>query len=171
VADAIPYYTDEALRIAFWRNVALIDISGEMTLRRMAVTGSAYRELLTEQPKGLASLSLLRPGVPVSTPDARAEGVRFVKDLGDRMLVNVMVVEDAGIFAQTMRTVVRGINVQVRGPRLVVHPSVDDGMRVVLPFVANKDGSADLAGELREVMAEHRRAASEASAPSLRQAR
>jgi hypothetical protein len=171
LADSIPYYSDEGLEIAFWRNVMILDISGDMTMKRTLAMGAAYRTIIADHPEGMLCLSLMRAGVPVSSPEVRAESVRIVKELDDAILRLVAVIEDDGVFALTMRTALRGFNVQTRAAKLVIQPTVEEGMRAILPFVTNADACSDLAKEMRDVIAAHRRLASIASAPKLRQAR
>jgi hypothetical protein len=148
------YYTDSHVCIAFWQNVAIVDIAAELDAPRMLTLEAAYRRLLEVYPRGIAALALIRAGTPVSGPAARAEGARFTKELGDQVLQVAMVIEERGIGAQMLRAVVRGVNVLVRQTRLQLFDGVDDAVAGTARHVASPALSpADVAAELRAAVA------------------
>jgi hypothetical protein len=171
VTALIPFYSDGVLELAFWRNVALVDVAGDLTKPRMATLGSAYRALASTHPDGIVAFVMLRPGVPVSSPDARAEGNRSIKDLGEALLVLAVVVEDSGVFAQVMRTVIRGINLLTRTAKLVAFATVDDAVRATTRFVNKSQGTADPSDTLHAAVMAHRAAIDRASDPAMKHAR
>jgi hypothetical protein len=153
------YYTDNHFCIAFWHNVAIIDVADELDAPRMLTLEAAYRALLEVYPRGIAALALIRAGTPVSGAAARAEGARFTKELGDLVLQVAMVIEDRGIGAQMLRAVVRGINVLVRQPRLQLFDDVDAAVAVTARHVASPSLDAvSVAAELRAAVATLREA-------------
>jgi hypothetical protein len=95
-----------------------------------------YLEALSNNPKGAVGLSFLRPGTPVASAEARAEGARFVKDLGMRVPRVAMVVEEGGVAGSAMRTVIRGINIITRNPSLVVCANMAEGIQLLLPVLS-----------------------------------
>ena len=171
MAESIPFYSDGVLEIALWRNVVFADVSGDLTMARTRTLWSAYRRLIGEYPGGVVGFGTIRAGVPIASSEARAENARCIKELGSSILMLAMMIEDNGIFAQAMRTIIRGLNVLSRGSKLVVFSKVDDAIRAVLPLIASREGHGDLAAEFRDAVTAHRGVATRASVPALKHAR
>jgi hypothetical protein len=140
--------SDSVFRIAFWRNVVIIEVAGKIDLLHMRQLARRYREALVENPAGILSFAVLRAGVPIAPADARAESAQFMKDLGDSVLRVGMTIEAKGVLAQAMHTVIRGINVLVRKPRLVIYRSVEEAVTSLAPLVVASEPGADLPAEL-----------------------
>jgi len=152
MTESTAFYSDEILQVAFWRNVTIIDISGDISADQMRIVGRAYRTLLMAHSGGVVGLCTIRAGVPVASADARAESVRFTKELGNAVLAVVMVIEDSGIFSHVMRNVIRGINVMTQSSKLVAVATVDEGIKAVLPHVRCSREERDVSGDLRSVV-------------------
>jgi hypothetical protein len=143
---------DSQMYLGFYKNVVLIDIGGVVDLRRMSAIACSYRTLLETYPRGILALSFLRPGTPVSPADARAEGARFVRELGDSILFSAMVVEGEGLLPQMLRTVIRGINVLARTPRISVFHRGEEAIRRIAPLMVRSDTETDPAAQLSAVV-------------------
>jgi hypothetical protein len=141
------YFSDEVCCIAFWNNVVVIDIDGEMSAARMRTTAKAYRQLLSEYPR-IAAICLMRPGTPVSGADARAESTRFMKELGSAIAHVAMVIESQGIVAQMLRSVIRGINTITRNTNMSIEADVDAAIRTLVPMVTTTAPRHQIAAEL-----------------------
>ncbi|HEV8245179.1 MAG TPA: hypothetical protein VGP93_05400 [Polyangiaceae bacterium] len=140
-------HSDNVFRIASWRNAIITDVAGSIDVERMRRLGRAYRELLVDHPEGIVSCGLIRPGVPVAPADARNESARFMKELGSSILV-AMIVEDKGVLAQVMQTVIRGINVLARNPRLIMFRSIEEAVSFLAPQVSAAGAGSDVAADL-----------------------
>ena len=130
-------HEDERFVIAVWKNVCIIDAWGEIDLPRMRKMGDCYRKLLARHPQGILAISSLRPNIPVSGSDARAESVSFLKELGDKLLHLAFVIEADGVLGLMLRSVLRGINALVRPGRIVIVESVERAVQIVSPHVAS----------------------------------
>lgn len=144
-----PYLTDSRFCIAFWQNVAIVDIGGELDLRRMKKLGGSYTKLLEHHPLGIVALVMVRPATPVATADARSEIARNNKELGDRLLQVASVIEDRGLMAQVMRTMVRGVSMLTGHTRIQMHADVESALVGLQPFVAPPHGVADVLNPMR----------------------
>lgn len=118
-------HEDQSFRVAFWNNVCISDVWGELDAPRMRLLGDAYRNLLRSYPRGIVAVSALRPSTPVSSSDARGEASRFLKDLDDKLLQVAMVVEADGVLGLMLRSVLRGVNVMVRPGRIFAIESIE----------------------------------------------
>jgi hypothetical protein len=157
MAEATTFHSEYGLEGAFWRNVAIVDIAVEVDVEKMVKLGDGYRMLRTAHPRGIVVLVFMREGLPPSTAEARAESVRFTKELGDSLLGLVMVVEDRGVLAQVMRSALRGFSLLARGSKTVVVATVDAGIEAVVPRVPRVRPGDDCTEELRGAIASVRR--------------
>jgi hypothetical protein len=154
VAVSTPFYADDVLQVAFWRNVAVVGIGGELSDAQMQVAARGYRTLRVAHPRGILIFCIVKAGVPVASPELRAETVRVMKELGESLLSFVIVFDDNGVFAQVMRSVIRGLNVMSRRATMAAFASVDEGIAAASPLVSGSKHDGDLAGELRRATLE-----------------
>lgn len=122
--------------VAYWNNVAIVDVCGDLDLARMRAIGEAYAALLQRYPEGIIAIVITQPNTPIAGDEARAEGSRMLKALGDGLLQVFVVVEARGMLANLMRSIMRGVNVIVRNSRMSVVDSVDDAVRAGAKYVA-----------------------------------
>jgi hypothetical protein len=148
MSDMKVIQVDDVLYIGAFKNVVVTDIGGYVDFNHMQAVGRAYETLLQAYPRGVLALSFLRPGTPVSPADARAEGARFVRELGDSIIYSAMVIEGDGVLPQMLRTVIRGINVLARNSRIHVFGKGDEAIRHVAPLMARDDYETDPIPEL-----------------------
>ena len=141
-------HEDESFRIAFWNNVCISDIWGEMDAPRMRLLGDYYRNLLRSYPRGIVALSALRPSTPVSAADARGEASRFLKDLDNKLLQVAMVVEADGVLGLMLRSVLRGVNAVVRPGRIFASESLERAAQLCAAQVTSSLRSDDVAPQL-----------------------
>ena len=149
-------YEDECFRIAFWNNVCISDIWGEMDASRMRLLGDCYRNLLRSYPRGIVAISALRASTPVSSADARAEAARFLKDLDDKMLQVAMVVEADGVLGLMLRSVLRGVNALVRPGRICAFDNIERAAQQCAPQVASSLRRDEVAPQLAAAIAQLR---------------
>jgi hypothetical protein len=149
--------SDHVFRVAYWHNAVIVDVGGDMDLVHMQRLGRAYRDLAEKSPGGIVSCAFLRAEVPVSSAPARAESARFMKDLGNSILRVAMVSEHRGVLVQMITTIIRGINVVARNPKLVVLRSVEEVARVVAPLVHSKGSTPETPETLMAAIAHVRR--------------
>jgi hypothetical protein len=147
------YYADTTFCIAFWQNVVIVDVGADIDVQHMKTLESSYRALLRSYPAGIAVLAILRAETPVASSGARNEAARFTKELGELLLKVAMVIEDRGILAQMLRSVIRGINVLVRQTRLVLFDSVEEALRTIAPLAIPATTRLNVDKELRAAVA------------------
>src|SRR3954464_10790994 len=146
------YFSDEVCCIAFWNNVVLIDVDGEMSAMRMRMVARSYGELLTKYPR-IASIVVMRPGNPVASSAARAEATRFMKEYSASLVHVSVVIEAQGIVAQMLRSVIRGINVITRNTNMTIEADVESAIRMVVPAVITTAPPDHIASELSAALA------------------
>lgn len=127
---------DDHHHIAFWSNVALIDIWNDMDTARMRNLGAAYKALSARYPEGIVGMVLLQPSTPVSSAEARHEVTRQMNELGPCLHHVTMVIEARGVMALMLRSVVRGVNVLLRRSSISLEMSVDNAAHKLRPYLA-----------------------------------
>jgi hypothetical protein len=162
------FHQEPSLAISFWRNLAVVDVRGDLTVEAMRTIDRSYRTLLPTYPAGIVAMAIVRPGVPVSSSEARSEGARLTKALGESLLRIVFVIEDNGVFAQAMRSVIRGLNVIMRNAKMTAYESVEEATQAVLPLIARAADDVDLRGELRRALQRFRGASDRPARASVR---
>jgi len=149
-------HSDAVCRIGTWHNILFCEVARDIDLEHMQLQGKAYAELARQyRREGIASLSIVRAGVPVAAADARQESARFLKALGDSLHRTVIVLEDHGLLAQMLQTVIRGINVIIRNSKVVMSPSEEDAVASLAPLVQGVP-EARARAELGEALATFR---------------
>lgn len=151
-------FSDEVHCVAYWMNATIIDIGGDLEPTHIRGLGEAYATLRQSYPKGIVAIVIVQPDTPVSGADARAEGARMIKELGDGLLQMAVVIEERGVFAPLMRSVVRGINVFLRNSRLTLTDTVQDAVRDVSKHIELAMPKAAVEQELLAAIATVRRA-------------
>ena len=145
--------SDATFCLALWQNVAITDVAGDMDVAHMKQLGKTYRELVTSFPLGIVTCAIIRAGVPVSSSAARDEAAKFITDLGPSVLRMAMLIEERGVMAQVLRTIVRGINVVTRNTKLVLFNELDEAIRSLAPLVVPPTSGADVRSELAAAVA------------------
>jgi hypothetical protein len=128
-------HSDQVFVIGSWNNILLADVGRDIDFEHMKLLGQAHKQLLQQHPGGIATLSFVRPGVPVASSAAREESARFIKALGDSLRRTAMVLEDQGTVVQLLTTVIRGINVITRNSKLLVCQTADKAVEAIAPLV------------------------------------
>ena len=128
-------HSDQVFVIGSWNNILLADVGRDIDFEHMKLLGQAHKQLIEQHPGGIATLSFVRPGVPVASSASREESARFIKALGDSLRRTAMVLEDQGTVVQLLTTVVRGINVITRNSKLMVCHSAEKGVEAIAPLV------------------------------------
>lgn len=161
MASPQTFYSDDRFRIAFWNNVSIIDVWGDLDAPRMQKIGESHRELLKRCPNGIVSIGLIQSSTPASSAASRAESAKFLKELGDQMRHTAMVIEAEGVIGLMLRAVVRGLNLLLKSNRLSLHERSEQAIRVIVPHVdVREEGSPgnvarDLAAAIADVRAQH----------------
>lgn len=136
----------EAVRILTWNNVViqsihLADLSYVHTL------GAVMRKQLRTYPKGIVSLALMHTGFKPAPKDVRHEMSKLLKETQGRVH-HVLVVEDVGLLAQLLITVIRGVMV-IGGNNVLysLETSRQSGIDKTLPLVQRGAGQGGLETE------------------------
>lgn len=146
-------HSDDVYRLAHWQNVVIVDVAGDVDVGRMKQLGQAHRDLVAQFPAGIVTCAIIREQTPVASREARDESAKFIRELGDAIIQQAMVVEQQGVMAQIMRTVVRGLNVLTRNTKMVLYGSVDEAVASVSRHVARPRAKANMEAELRAAIA------------------
>ncbi|HKO94597.1 MAG TPA: hypothetical protein VJU61_25760 [Polyangiaceae bacterium] len=128
-------HSDQVFIVGSWNNILLADVGRDIDFEHMKLLGQAHKKLLEQHPSGIATLSFVRPGVPVASSAAREESARFIKALGDSLRRTAMVLEEQGTVVQLLTTVIRGINVITRNSKLMVCHTAEKGVEAIAPLV------------------------------------
>jgi hypothetical protein len=150
-------HSDEIFRLATWQNVTIAIFAGDVDVNRMRRVARAHRELAATYPNGIVSCTIIKPGVPIAGQDTRDEAVTFMKELGDSLVRSALIIEDTGIMAQVIRTIVRGFNVIRRNTKLVLCTEIDEAIGSLAPLVVPTQPNANVRAELAAAVAEARK--------------
>lgn len=152
------FHASSVLHIAFFRNVAISHTGGFLKASDMRRIGDGYRALHKQFPSGIAPFIVICPGTPVAEREALQESSRFMAELRSAMLATAVVIEEGGVMAQMLTTVIRGINVVTRHKSLVVYANQDDALRVIAPHVVRQSPAEETTVLLKQAIGEARRA-------------
>ena len=146
-------HEDASHRVAFWNNVCISDIWAEVDADQMRAFGEHYRKLLLRYPRGIVVISAVRPSMAIASAEARGETVRFLKELGDRLLQVATVIDAAGVLGLMLRSIIRGMNALVRPGRIVMVEDVERAVELCAPHVVSDLPRADVPGRLMAAIA------------------
>lgn len=150
------FHASPVLHLAFFRNVAVSHTRGLLRLADMQRIGDAYRTLQRRHPNGIATFVVICPGTPVAEREALAESSRFMAELRGAIVSTAVVIEDNGVMAQMLTTVIRGINVMTRHKALVVFANQDDALRATAPHAIKQSAGEETTALLKQAIAEAR---------------
>jgi hypothetical protein len=138
--------------IGYWHNVAIVDIAGDLDPVRMRAVGEAYESLRQSYPQGMVAFVIAQPNSPVAGDKARAEGTLALKRLGDGLLQIFVVIEERGVLANLLRSVMRGINVVVRNSRMSVADTVEEAVHAAAKYIELPQPRAAVEQQLGEAV-------------------
>lgn len=127
-------HNEPGLTVSQVGNIVIADVGGPTDAGHMRAIRACYERALRKTPT-IIGLSIIRPGTPVTRPDGLREAAAFVSAFGERVTCMPVILEDTGVPAQLLRTVVRGINSITRTRRLWLFESVDDALPAILDRV------------------------------------
>lgn len=146
-------HEDASHRVAFWNNVCISDIWAEVDTAQVRAFGEHYRKLLLRYPRGIVVISAVRPSMGMASAEARGETVRFLKELGDRLLQVATVIDAEGVLGLMLRSILRGMNALVRPGRIVMVENVERAVELCAPHVVSDIARADVPGRLTAAIA------------------
>ncbi len=150
------FHTSPVLHLEFFRNVPISHTGGFLRLHDMQRIGDGYRALYRKHPGGIAPFIVICPGTPVAEREALQESARYMAELRAAMLATAVVIEEGGVMAQMLTTVIRGINVVTRHKSLVVYANQDDALRAIAPFVTRQSPGEETTVLLKQAVADAR---------------
>lgn len=145
-------WSSDGARILTWNNVVLQSVD-----RADAAWARSFVSVMRKQhrayPDGLVSLAVLRTGLKPAPKDVRQELTRMIEEMG-RQAHHVFVVEDKGLLAQLLVTVIRGV-MMLGGKQAQYSLAADraDAVARALPLVKGAPRSTSLAEELSAAVA------------------
>lgn len=150
------FYASPVLHIAFFRNIAISHTAGLLRLADMRRIGDGYRALIQKHPSGIAPFVVICAGTPVAEREALQESSRFMAELRESILCASVVIEERGVMAQMLTTVIRGINVMTRHKSLVVFANHDDALRATAPHALKQVAGEETTVLLKQAVADAR---------------
>lgn len=141
--QSVVFYSDDAIHIAFWRNVMLMDDAGDLTMQQAMHIESGYAQMARRFPQGFVACAFVRPGVPVSGQAVRTKLTQVLREHEHVLLRLTTVIEEPGIRGQMMRTVLRGMNALTRKNSLHTCASAEAAVETMLPLVARQAGESN----------------------------
>lgn len=149
-------FADSCIALGAWSNLVITDMRGQARREHMAEIAKCFREVHKGFPNGLAALSLIPSGVPAGDAATRTEATKLLDAFSGILLHASIVLEGSGIWAGTMRTVLRGMTIVAKTPyALKVHDDVESAARALAPLIAD-GGSSERA--VVDVVRQFRRA-------------
>jgi len=144
---ALVVSSSDGSRILTWNNVVVQSLDrADSAWARSFV--SVMHKQLRAYPDGVVSLAVLRTGLKPAAKDVRQELTRMIGEMG-RAVHHVFVVEDSGLLAQLLVTVIRGV-MMLGGKQAHYSLAVDraDAVAKALPLVKGAARSTSLLEEL-----------------------
>src|SRR3954447_2520945 len=80
VKDLRIIHIDAAIRLGSYRNVVLVDVLGAIEVSHVRACGRAYGKVLAAYPGGIAVLTRVRAGTPVTSSEVRSESGRLFRE-------------------------------------------------------------------------------------------
>lgn len=102
-------FENKDLCAATWRNLVVWFAIGDGTEETMKACGEQLAELAKTNPQGVVFVLIVRLGAPMPSSGARAEAVKFIKDLSESFQAWATVVDGTGFFAGMARSVMVGV--------------------------------------------------------------
>jgi hypothetical protein len=139
--DPIPVFTDDVMCMTMWHNLVIIECKASWQLAHVDRLSQAYETILSKYPQAV-SITIARPGTPLSNRAARMRAVALMKRLAGKIARAVVVVEETGPLAAMLRGVIRALNVIGGDFSLKVAASVEEGVRQLTSHVRTATGGA-----------------------------
>jgi hypothetical protein len=128
-----------------WSNMAITDLRGAVRREHIGDIARCYRSLQKQYPKGLAVVTLIPGGTPMGDASIRSESSKMLEDFAGVLQHVSIVLEGSGIWAATMRTVLRGMTIVARTPYTVkVHDEVESAARALAPLIEGGPSDRDV---------------------------
>lgn len=146
-AMSTAFFSDDAVHVVLWENVALVDIVGTVHPSHVQEMQRGYERILQRHPRAVG-LVRLSSNVEAGSPDANEASKAMLKALGARLACVALVFEDPGVRGVVFRTLIRGLNVFVRGTALRPCTSLAEGAALLVPHVVASGRGGVTAAEL-----------------------
>jgi hypothetical protein len=146
--------------IAVWHNVVVTDIQGDVDAADVRGIVGAYDKLLETHPAGIVGITVLRASLKVGTRETHAEAKRAMERLRTKIIHVAIVIENQGLLAPLLRTIIRTLNSIARSSRLSIATDLEAATRAVAPHAIGTDvgSTQQVQRDLLEVIATVRRA-------------
>jgi hypothetical protein len=155
--DPTVLFEDAVLIVTHWHNLQIVDIGGLMLSHHVRQLRTAAPTLAARFPKGTAGLTFVRAGTPFAAKETRDELTDMMKAHKELRIQSVVVLEEPGIIAGAVRSMLRAMLVVSGNGQLAVGATFEKSVDVVLPLVRTRTGStvtrAQLDWALKQVRA------------------
>lgn len=144
-SDARVLFHDDALVLAVWSNLVITDMRGGVRREHIPEIVKGYRSMQKLYPEGLVALTLIPHGLPVADSERRGEASKMLETFAGVIRQISIVLEGTGIWAGTMRTVLRGMTIVARNPcGMKVHEDVTAAARSLAPQIDEKPSEREV---------------------------
>jgi hypothetical protein len=130
--------------IAVWNNVVISVVQGHVDSVGVCGMIDTYHEVYEMYPQGVSGITVLQSSLKVGTMETNGEAKRGMSELSSKLLHVSVVIENQGVLAQLLRTIVRTLNSIARSTRLSIAADVTEAARAVAPHVVARDFSSRL---------------------------
>jgi hypothetical protein len=150
--DAGLVSSNDGARIVAWNNVIIQSVH-RADIAWVSAFDASLRKGLRSHPKGVVSLAFLHTGLRPAPKEVRNEVSRILRET-DGQVHHVLCVEDVGLVAQLLVTVIRGVMV-LSGKRVnyALPLSRAEAIAKTLPLVTGAARSGNLEPELAQAVA------------------
>jgi len=107
---------DDDVCTAIWRDVFVIIWRRNTTIEGVKACDRTLTEARPDLPKGCGALTIVEPGAPMPSAEAREALSLFLREAGDVIQLSAVVYEGAGFRAAAVRSVVTGISLVAKQP-------------------------------------------------------
>jgi len=130
---------DALVEIATFHNLVALLARGPYKVEHAEAVNAALNEVLIRHPGGIVVTSLLDGPVPPLFT-ARTPMRELIARLGDRLLLAMPILDGNGLESYARVAFLRGLQLVINRPTLVIARSVDEAVRRAAPLVRRADG-------------------------------
>lgn len=158
MSSGVVYHQSERLCLYTAFNAQICIVQGDLDAAGMRCIADHYRSLSRRYADGVVGLAIIGEGTPVAGREALSEARVFLTELREAIRMIAVVIEEQGVAAQMLASVVRGLNVFSRRKRLSVVTDVREAATALAPHLLEVE-PADAESALLRAVDEARRAA------------
>ena len=147
-------HVDDVLGLAAWHDLQILYIAGALRVPHVAILENGCRAVARRAPGGVVTLIIVRPDAPLGGAEVRRRLAQLRSEVQPLTRHTSVVIEGGGVWARTVRTLLRGFDLLAApAARVHIYGTVDNGCQGVLPLLRPEDGARPRLPELQQVIA------------------